>query len=185
MTFETDQHWPEGLVKMFEHIKRNPTFLVGAISKLLYYIFPAFKFYVRPSSTADRSNPLPFLVVCTSDGNPVLFVGVRDAGWADRADLRLRADEEMRKEFDHLMVDCPIPRLYGLSCLGQSLCVYRGTKDTCMLEPPPTPRPDRSDALEPSFLADQWNLDIMSDKAFATIKKIIAEINREVPPVSV
>lgn len=184
MTFETDQHWPEGLVKIFEHIKRNPSLMGGAISKLLYYIFPGFTFYVtRPSSTADRSNPLPFWV-CT-DGGPVLFVGMRDAGWADRADLRLRADEEMRKEFDHLMVDCPIPRLYGLSLLGQSLRVYRGTKDTGMLEPPPTPRPDRSHALEPSFLADQWNLDIMSDKAFATIKKIIAEINQEVPPVPV
>lgn len=53
-----------------------------------------------------------------SDGKPVLIVEVKDDSWAQKAELRYRADKQMRDRYGLMLDDCPTPRLWGLSVLG-------------------------------------------------------------------
>ena len=56
----------------------------------------------------------------------MLMAEIKDDGWANKADLRFKANEQMRQWCNPMVGDCPLPRLWGLSLLGTSLRVYCG-----------------------------------------------------------
>jgi hypothetical protein len=60
------------------------------------------------------------------DDKPVLLVEVKDDSWIERAELRYRADDQMRSRYALMLEACPFPRLRGLSLLGTSARVYCG-----------------------------------------------------------
>jgi len=105
---------------------------------------------------------------------------VQDDKWAGSACRRIRADELMRQRLCEMRGDCPTPRLWGLSLLGTSLRVYNiyfdvATQNT-MITPTFKARPSRSHALNHDFLEDGWNVDILSQEGFETMKEIVAGI---------
>jgi glycerol-3-phosphate cytidylyltransferase-like family protein len=82
------------------------------------------------TSPRDAVDFVVFMVVSNQEQKPVLIVEIKDDRWVNGPDKRQRADAQMRQWYDQMLVDCAIPRLYGLSLLGTSLRVYCGHRDT-------------------------------------------------------
>ncbi|KAH7913344.1 hypothetical protein BJ138DRAFT_1059193 [Hygrophoropsis aurantiaca] len=187
MQFLTDYTWPVGLLTIFEHAHaKNTTFenrYFGPYDKLLNYCFgDSFTFYVAPQSPPrdDRQDAVDFMVffvVFDNNDKPVMMVEVKDDDWAQKAELRHRADNLMRDRYALMLDECPTPRLWGLSLLGTSVRVYCGDKITYGVDPSAIPRPEPlKRVLPPTFLAEQWNMDILSQEGFTKMKEIVTDI---------
>ena len=175
MPFQTDNAWPAGLLTIFEHGRaKHSTFenrYYGPYDKLLNYCFGSeFTFYVAPQNPPARDSRdtvdfIVFLVVFNSSDKPVLIVEVKDDSWAQKAELRYRADNQMRHWYGLMLDDCPTPRLWGLSVLGTYVRVYCDDKASYDVTPEAIPRPEPlSRVLSPSFLAGEWDLDLLSQE---------------------
>lgn len=116
-----------------------------------------------------------YLIVFDARCHPVLIADIRDDGWVNRADLRCRADYQIRRRFDSIYQNCPLPRFWGLSLLGTSLRVY-GDADTRNIEPRFIDRPSPSRALPRDFLGDGWNIDIPSEEGFSRMREVVQDI---------
>jgi hypothetical protein len=186
MTFQTDEIWPTGLLTIFNHARAKRTTFenryYGPYDKLLNYCFgESFAFYVAPQNpprddSRDTVDFIVFLIVFDKDDKPVLIVEVKDDGWKEKAELRYRADEYMRGRYALMLDDCPLPRLWGISLLGTSARVYCGDTATYQVQPPPIVRPDPSRVLLPTFLAGEWDMDIMTQEGFEKMKEIVTDI---------
>jgi len=83
----------------------------------------------------------------------------------------------MRDRYGLMLDDCPLPRFWGLSVLGTSCRVYCGDKVSYEVSPQSVPRPEASSrVLSPSFLAGEWNLDLLSEQGFEKMKEIVTDI---------
>ncbi|KAF8553709.1 hypothetical protein OG21DRAFT_1509824 [Imleria badia] len=141
-------------------------------------------FMVTPHSLPSnlpRWQTVNFIVhlVTSSDPEhdvPVLVVDVKDDAWIDRADTRLKADDQIHQWFDAMLADSPLPRLWGLSLLGMSLRVYVGDVAARTVEPAFTDHSGPSRTLSDNLLEGAWNIDILSEEGFAKIKEIVADI---------
>ncbi|KAJ3566567.1 hypothetical protein NP233_g6920 [Leucocoprinus birnbaumii] len=106
----------------------------------------------------DTRNPADFIVyivVFNYDDEPVLLVEAKDDDWAHKAELRFRANKQMRDHFALVLDECPDPRLWGLSFLGTSMRIYCGDKMTHDITPPVDPHPPPADRiLMPAFLQE-------------------------------
>ena len=187
MSFSTDTAWPQGFRTTFdicrEQGKPFENRYYGPYDKLLNYCFGESFYLVAPQNPpSDHDDArretvdfIVFLVVFDAKNHrPVLFAEIKDDGLAHQAGFRFKADDQIRRRYDAMFADCPLPRLWGLSLLGTSLRVYCGTVATRTVEPAFVPRP-----LPPDFLEGPgaWNIDILSPKGFKTMKKIIADIH--------
>ncbi|KZT11627.1 uncharacterized protein LAESUDRAFT_720878 [Laetiporus sulphureus 93-53] len=104
MSFDTATSWPPGLLTIFDHCRNRPTALenryYGPFDKLLNYCFgSSFDFYVAPQNPPTKlsRDSIVFLVVRDRNDKPVLLVEIKDDGWAQKAELRYRADIQMRE----------------------------------------------------------------------------------------
>ncbi|KAF8163853.1 hypothetical protein B0H34DRAFT_341389 [Crassisporium funariophilum] len=188
MPFPTDVTWPAGLRTIFEICRREMQPLenryYGPYNKLLTYCFDpdSFEYFVAPQSPPSASSPpdtidfVVFLVVFDAHRRPVLIAEIKDDSWVDRADLRLKADVQMRQCYDAMLADCPLPYLWGLSLLGTSLRVYRGDVQSRAVQPRFEDRPSHSHTLPPDFLAGSWSIDILSEEGFAKMQEIVGDI---------
>lgn len=102
----------------------------------------------------------------------LIIAEIKDDAWAHKADLRYSADEQIRRRYDAMLGDCPLPRLWGLSLLGTSLRVCCGTGFTETIEPDFVPRPSPSRILPRGFLEGAWAIDILSPEGFNKMKEI-------------
>lgn len=187
MPFSADDAWPAGLHIIFDHARtKHATFenrYYGPYDKLLNYCFgESFTYYVAPQSpprddSRDAVDFIVFLVVYDTNDKPILLVEVKDDSWAKKAELRYRADKHMRERYALMLEECPLPRLWGLSLMGTSMRVYCGDTQSFDVIPPAIPRPEPSSrVLSPSFLAKEWELDVLSAEGFAKMKEIVTDI---------
>jgi hypothetical protein len=195
MPFSTDVNWPQGLLDIF-NAGRNQNALLesryyGPYDRLLNYaaIEGSFTFFLAPQTAPDETSPcdtvefVVFMVVLNQEQRPVLIAEIKDDGWVDKPDMRQRADTQMRQRFDQMLLNCAIPRLYGLSLLGTSLRVYCGHKVTGEVTPPFVGRPDVGRVLPRDFLEGQWDLDILSPNGLKKMQEIVAYIKVEAAKV--
>ncbi|KAH9989213.1 hypothetical protein BJV77DRAFT_1069655 [Russula vinacea] len=196
MPFSTDTKWPQGLLDIFE-THRNQKYspleypYFGPYIKLLDYaiVEDDFTFLITPQTTYHEGSPedyvpgpfATFLVVMNQEHKPVLFAEI---GCANDAYGRQNADAQMRWRFYQLLEQYPIPRLYGLSLLGTSLCVYCTDKASGIITPDYVHDPG-VDALPSNFLQGQWNLDILSPDGLTKMQEIIGYIKTEVKVANV
>ncbi|KAF8480453.1 hypothetical protein DFH94DRAFT_477896 [Russula ochroleuca] len=193
MPFSTDTKWPQGLLDIFEN-HRNQKYkpleylYFGPHIKLLNYaiVDDSFTFFITPQVTYDESAgdyiPGPFatfLAVMNQEHKPVLFVEIKGDGWVNSAYCRQNADTQMRRRFNELLFQCPIPRLYGLSLLGTSLRIYCTDQATRLITPHFVRNPG-VDTLPSNFLQGQWDLDILSPDGLMKMQEIIGYIKAEV-----
>ncbi|KAK0449326.1 hypothetical protein EV421DRAFT_1410337 [Armillaria borealis] len=182
MPFSTDTNWPQGLCKIFSICRQqNQPFeyrYYGPYDKLLNYCFEtdSFQFFVAPQYPPSELSARDFIVVFNEQRQPVLIAEIKDDGWAGKPDFRLAADELVRRRYDFMMPECPLPRLWGLSLLGTSLRVYRGDIATGTLQPDYQARPDPNRILPLNFLEGEWDLDILSQEGFNKMKEIVTDI---------
>jgi hypothetical protein len=194
MPFSTDTNWPEDLLKIFNVCRGQNTLMMpfearyyGPYDRLLNYamVEDTFAFFLAPQTPPDDNSLcytkdlVVFFVVFDQQQKPVLFAVIKDDGWATTPVMRQKADTLMRHVYDDMLDDCPIPRLYGLSLLGTSLCVYCCDKDTLMVTPRLVCRPDVNRTLPCDFLGEQWRLDILSQDGLKKIQEIVAYIKTE------
>ncbi|KAN0118110.1 hypothetical protein V8E52_005371 [Russula decolorans] len=163
----------------------KPLLYYGPYDKLLNYCFgDSFQYFVAPQSPPsdlglrDTVVFVVFLVVFDANRHPVLIAEVKDDAWAHKADLRYSADDQIRRRYDAMLGDCPLPRLWGLSLLGTSLRVYCGTVATETIEPDfvPLSRPSPRRILPRDFLEGAWDIDILSPEGFNKMKEIITDV---------
>ena len=195
MPFATDTEWPQGLVKIFNIArKRNlehESRYYGPYDRLFNYaiVEGAFNLLLAPQTSPDEDSLrdsadfVVFLVVLDDQQKPVLIAEIKDDAWANLPYKRQRADAQMRHQYEQVLLDCPIPRLYGLSLLGTSLRVYCGEKDTYSLIPHFVGPPNVDDLLPRDFLEGQWDIDILSQEGFNKMQEIVAYIKAEVDKV--
>jgi hypothetical protein len=186
MPFQSDNTWPAGLVTIFNHAcAKRPPFqnrYYGPYDKLLNYCFGgSFTFYIAPQNpprddSRDVFDPTVFLVVFDSNNKPVLIVEAKDDSWIEKAELRYRADDQMRSRYALMLDECPLPRLWGLSLLGTSARVYCGDTTSFDVHPPAIVRPHQSCVLPTTFLAGEWAIDILTKDGFAKMKEIVTDI---------
>jgi hypothetical protein len=151
----------------------------------------SFTFFLAPQTSTPDDETWPcdavafvvFMVVSNQEQKPVLIVEIKDDRWVNGPDKRQRADVRMHQWYDQLLVDCAIPRLYGLSLLGTSLRVYCGRKDTGEVTPHYVCRPHVDRILPPDFLEGQWDLDILSQDGLRKMQEIVAYIKAEAATV--
>lgn len=105
-----------------------------------------------------------------------MFVEIKDGGWARKAALRFKATEQMRQRYDMMLGDCPHPRLWGLSLLGTSLRVYNGEVASGYINPAFEAQPSLGRILPRDFLEGAWDIDILSQAGFDSMKVIITDI---------
>ncbi|KAF8902279.1 hypothetical protein CPB84DRAFT_1776380 [Gymnopilus junonius] len=189
MPFSTDISWPAGLLSMFQ-LRSGELAPIqgrynGPYNKILNYCFDTFDFFIAPEFPRNQTassfhvnslDPEISFIVFNAQYLPVLFVQIKPDGWASRPDLRLKADKEMREQYDSLTSTCPVPHLHGLSLLGTSLRVYCGDCFTREIEPTFEGRPSYYHALPFDFLEGAWNLNILSQEGFIKMKEIVEYI---------
>lgn len=188
MPFETDTTWPAGLLNIFQICRQDLQHLenryYGPYNKLLSYCFgpESFDFFVAPQSPPSEFSPrdtvdfIVFLVVFDRLRRPVLIAEIKDDAWANKADLRSKADEQVRQRYDSMLNDCPLPHLWGLSLLGTSMRVYSGDTATGDVQPTFENRPNLSRIFPRNFLEGAWDIDILSPEGFAKMKEIVGDI---------
>ena len=74
---------------------------------------------------------------------------------------------ETDDQYGLLLDDCPTPHLWRLSVLGTSVRVYCGDKASYKVTPQPfSGSAALSRVLSASFLAEEWDLDLLSQEGF-------------------
>ncbi|PIL26200.1 hypothetical protein GSI_11955 [Ganoderma sinense ZZ0214-1] len=188
MSIKEDTAWPADLLSVFERHASCTTFQDHyslACNALLRYCFGLERLDVciapgNPFSDARRStHPIVYYVVYdVGPDEPIFLLEIKDDSCADVAALRCRADEQMRELYDEMLPKCPLPRLWGVSLLGTSMRVYCGHTASLTVNPPAVPyESDRT--VPPSFLAGEWDLDIMSQEGFEKMKNVISDIKSD------
>jgi hypothetical protein len=199
MPFSTDTKWPQYVLNTFEnHLSDD----FGPYDMLLHYALEdSFTLFVTPQTTYHKnetspSDPVPWpfstlLVGMTRRRSPVFFAEIILGEWANDAYCRENAHAQMCRRFNQILPDCPIPRLYGLSLLGTSLCVYCADKVTRRITCHSIPdthltlhNPDE-DILPSDYLQGHWNIDILSPEGLAKMQEIIGYIKAEVGAANV
>ena len=99
-----------------------------------FNLYLALQFAPDETSLHDSVDFVVFMVVLNQEQKPVIIVEIKDDKWVNKPDKCLRADTQMCQWFNQILLDCTIPRLYGLSLLGTSLGVYCGDKATCIVK---------------------------------------------------
>lgn len=193
MRESTGTTWPSGLQTMFdiccnEQPQPDPPEMryYGPYNTLFSWCFCSNTlpdFVVAPSnpplsfrSLPDIDYPDVCFVVTDFHRHPVLVAEVKDDVWANKADLRARADDHMRRWFNAVLPDCRLPRVYGLSLLGTSLRVYVCNVATSEVEPAFATRPSLGHTLPHDFLGGAWDLDILSKEGFTKMKEIVDDV---------
>jgi hypothetical protein len=80
----------------------------------------------------------------------------------------------MRQQYDVLLPECTLPRLWGLSLLGSSVRFYVGDVATGEVEPGLS-YPGLN--LPRNFLEGAWGTDILSHDGFVKMKEMVRDIN--------
>jgi len=181
----TDSTWPDGLLTIFQICRENRELLdtqyYGPYTKLLSYCFgKGFEFFVAPQNPQyDRwkdgiAGPVVLLVVFDAKHRPVLFAEVWDDKWTEYDYGRFEADALMRQRLDEMNSECPVPRLWGMSLFGTSLRVYYCDIATGAVTPT-FEEPLIPDTVL-NFLEHGWDMDILSQEGFETMKEIVTNI---------
>jgi hypothetical protein len=173
--------WPAYLPRLFKIFRENGTGANrynGPYQNLLHSCFGTRNFMIAPGAelNTDRCHKSnDFLVVYDLGYRPVLITEAKDDHWANSARLRFEADKRIRQQYDVLLPECPLPRLWGLSLLGTSVRFYVGDVATGEVEPGLISRPGGN--FPYNFLAGAWGTDILSHDGFDKMREIVHDIN--------
>ncbi|KAJ7366654.1 hypothetical protein DFH08DRAFT_660186, partial [Mycena albidolilacea] len=143
-----------GLVEIFDSSARNGSLgnqhYYRPYNAMLAYCFGEnFDFvvllWVSPTDMfgeADDRKATGFVqlvVFVDVDQRPVLFLDLKDDSHVGFPAKRKAADVRMRKRYNDLLYDCPIPKLHGLSVLGTHMRVYCRDKADGIVRPSSVP----------------------------------------------
>ena len=176
----SDTNWPQGLLNIFNISRNQNTSLdsryYGPYDRLFNYavIEGSFTFFFTPQIAPDETSArdavdfVVFMVVLNQEQKPVLFVEIKDDGWADKSNRRQRADTLMRHRYDQMLFDC-------LPFVFTSIVEIRSGEIT----PDFVGRPHANRILPLNFLEGQWNLDILSPDGSTKMQEIVAYVKAE------
>ncbi|KAI0740253.1 hypothetical protein C8Q76DRAFT_689191 [Earliella scabrosa] len=153
--------------------------LEGAHLGVEFVVWPM----TSPSHVCDNSQPyqkgLKFrvleLLVCTTDGRPLLFVEIKDIRQLGVPHARAVADAQIRALYTTHAVQSPVPVLYAISAFGNMVSFYKGCTETGAVSPTYVRRPSTR-MLPADFLKNAWNVDILSHTGLRKMRRIVKEI---------
>jgi hypothetical protein len=128
---------------------------------------------------------IDFLVtfVVTVEDHPIFFLEIKPPCNLSSLSEREAADAQMRERFRNLFDQTPIPRLHGVSALGQQLSVYMVDKATREVTPPcnPPSRPRIIDRVAHKVL---WAYDVVTPAGYQKLMEVAQDIQQMVAAVS-
>ncbi|KAF6741866.1 hypothetical protein DFP72DRAFT_832045 [Ephemerocybe angulata] len=142
--------WPDELVTMFNHAHAKNTlhesYYYGPCNKLLSYCFASFKFYVTLQSPSkdgslEKINFAIFLITSHSSNVPVLIVEIKDDSQLEDAESLYSAGQQICSRFLVMFNKHLLPRLWGISLIGMSACIYRANTAKKQVNPLSRPCP--------------------------------------------
>lgn len=143
MTIQQDYAWPTALITALK-LGCSTGHINGACTQLMAYCFlqdlENLNFMVTPDFIYEPDTaPTLRLVISDNDYRPFCFAIVKDESWAKDAELRYRADRQIREEYAYMFQRSPISRPWGISFLGTSIRIYSGKTESCEVNPPSIP----------------------------------------------
>ncbi|KAI0740247.1 hypothetical protein C8Q76DRAFT_592638, partial [Earliella scabrosa] len=115
------------------------------------------------------------LLVCTLDGQVVLFVQIHDDHDVDIASYRAAADVKVRARYKVHACNTQLPNLYAISAFGNMVRFYTGNKGTGNISPPCVPLP-LGQATPADYLEDAWTVDILSLAGLQKMRQMVQDI---------
>ncbi|KIL57281.1 hypothetical protein M378DRAFT_171952, partial [Amanita muscaria Koide BX008] len=174
---------PPSILDYFARIPLNTTIenkYYGVYNKILDRTFNS----TRDTFTIQPQYPLPqaqthgvpsadFVVtyVVAMDERPVFFLEIKPPGHVNDILSRIAADDLMRDRFRSLYDLTPLPRLHGISAMGQRLAFYCLDKATGNVEPEYVER-SRSRVTD-VVPANMWDLDITTAAGYERFMEVV------------
>ncbi|KXN91789.1 hypothetical protein AN958_12064 [Leucoagaricus sp. SymC.cos] len=179
-----DNTWPTYLTSYHKDAFSMVSCHTSFYATLLFYSFSTPRYFhitPQPLPRRERHDGINFVVNTPTHAKsaPLFFISAKNNYWADSAELRFRADQEIRKRLSKSLKDCPLPFLWGISFLGSRMHVYCADTATSTVNPPPEPPSGSSTNLPPDFLAVEWDVDVLSEDGFKTMKEIMGSISTQ------
>ncbi|KAF8192776.1 hypothetical protein K438DRAFT_2134248 [Mycena galopus ATCC 62051] len=181
MPFDTDNSCPAGLIVIFEHARtlERPVpqssledQYYGPYNKMLNCCFSGnFDFVVAPQAPSyyDRDALPTSSASSYSTSNRSLSSSSR----SNTPRLTFVSRPNAKKQLNHAF---PVPKFYGLSVFGTNMRVY--CCDSGEISPWVVPN-DSNQILPNEHLENRWSVDILSDKGFSEMKRIVNYIKEE------
>ncbi|KAF8218671.1 hypothetical protein L208DRAFT_1419637 [Tricholoma matsutake] len=174
------------ILDQFARIPLNTTIenkYYGVYNKILDRTFNA----TSDTFTIQPQYPLPqaqtygvpsvdFVVtyVVAMDEKPIFFLEIKPPGHVNDISSRIAADDQMRDRFRSLYDLTPLPRLHGISAMGQRLAFYCLDKASGNVEPEYVER-SRS-RITDVVPAERWDLDITTAAGYERFMDVINNV---------
>ncbi|KAG2114973.1 hypothetical protein BD769DRAFT_1488425 [Suillus cothurnatus] len=140
----------------------------GAYNSLVYYAFfptlsePRLICPFCPLNEDDPATERATFVAFTKKRQPLFVLQVHPPGYINLLSTRIAADKKMRKILRSLFPETAMPKLHGVSAMGQKLAFYyMDTINGCIL---PENVPTAGDGEEVDTVpANRWEFDITTE----------------------
>jgi len=186
LVFDNDQRWPEGVLKHFQGLPEQrgaESRYYGPYNFMLNYVTSFSEDYeVAPQTSVmglgdDRVDFVVWYVIRDFAKRVVLIVEVKDDSHILTPASRDRADAQIRSRFGELgSVEALNPRVHALSLLGTRMALYTLDTATGSISPEAPPRGDRNHILPRSHMAAWWDIDVLSQAGFDTVRRVMTDI---------
>ncbi|KAF8335582.1 hypothetical protein F5887DRAFT_609548 [Amanita rubescens] len=173
---------PQRILDQFARIPHNTTIenkYYGVFDKILNKVcFTDDTFTIEPQYPLPQvvGVPINFVVTYVVQVNdlPIFFLEIKPPLYLDHIYSRVAADAQMRARFRALYNVTPIPRLHGVSVLGQRLAFYCMDKATGHVDPnyvaPST------DIIIDTVPAERWDTDITTEDGYQRFMAVINDV---------
>lgn len=178
---------PQRILDMFARIPPGTTIenkYYGAYDKLLNGVFDtsATDYIVEPQYALPEAFQAPgvpsvdFVVtyVVALDEQPVFFLEIKPPGHINFVSTRIAADAQMRSRFASFYDVIPMPKLHGISVMGQRLAFYSMERATGHIVPEQV-QPAANHVTD-TVPANRWELDITTEAGHQQFMAVVDDV---------
>jgi len=112
--------------------------------------------------------------VVAMDEKPIFFLEIKPPGHVNDISCRIAADDQMRDRFRGLYDLTPLPRLHGISAMGQRLAFYSLDKSNGNVDPEYVER-SRTRIMD-VVPTNRWDLDITTAAGYERFMEVVNDV---------
>ena len=174
---------PQRILDQFARIPHTTTIenkYYGVFDKILNKIcFTDDTFTVQPQYPLPRDVGVPtihFVVTYVVEVNnlPIFFLEIKSPFHLDYVSSRIKADTQMRARFRAFYNATPIPRLHGVSVMGQRLAFYCLDQATARVDPKYVA--PSNDYIMDTVPVERWDTDITTENGYQRFMAVINDV---------
>ena len=151
----------------------------GVYDRILYEAFdpPTTFFAIGPDYPLTLTG-LTVTFVVTTKNRPIFFLKIKPPAYVNSVPLRIAIDDQMRNIFYHLRDITALPRLHGISVIGERLAFYCLDKATGKIDPEYIER-SRSYGID-IVPASRWDLEITTAEGYQSFMEVVNDVKEMV-----